>query len=187
MTFRFPQFVPTPLSQVPRDSPDGFVMAWRFASCICSPSPHLQCTCALSWLLTLRDLQRQGYSERVSRGHRANAGGRLWTIRSLRSRSKRTYLQTEWDESRAIQICRTYDRSIYFVNHRGWSCALHEMSLHVVSQDLMKYDPQQRPTASQTLQYPFFQVITVACVSWSLMYSNGLTELKWSRSNQYWG
>ena len=25
-------------------------------------------------------------------------------------------------------------------------------------QDLMKYDPQQRPTASQTLQYPFFQV-----------------------------
>jgi hypothetical protein len=22
----------------------------------------------------------------------------------------------------------------------------------------MKYDPQQRPTASQTLQYPFFQV-----------------------------
>lgn len=24
--------------------------------------------------------------------------------------------------------------------------------------DLMKYDPQQRPTASQTLQYPFFQV-----------------------------
>ena len=25
-------------------------------------------------------------------------------------------------------------------------------------QDLMKYDPQQRPTASQTLQYPYFQV-----------------------------
>lgn len=25
-------------------------------------------------------------------------------------------------------------------------------------QDLLKYDPQQRPTASQTLQYPFFQV-----------------------------
>lgn len=25
-------------------------------------------------------------------------------------------------------------------------------------QDLMKYDPLQRPTASQTLQYPFFQV-----------------------------
>ena len=29
----------------------------------------------------------------------------------------------------------------------------------VMMQDLMKYDPQQRPTASQTLQYPFFQVI----------------------------
>ena len=28
----------------------------------------------------------------------------------------------------------------------------------VMMQDLMKYDPQQRPTASQTLQYPFFQV-----------------------------
>ena len=64
----------------------------------------------------------------------------------------------------------------------GWSCALHKINLHVVSQDLMKYDPQQRPTASQTLQYPFFQVITVACVSWSLMYSNGLTELKWRKS-----
>jgi hypothetical protein len=25
-------------------------------------------------------------------------------------------------------------------------------------QDLLKYDPQQRPTASQVLQYPFFQV-----------------------------
>lgn len=28
----------------------------------------------------------------------------------------------------------------------------------VLLQDLLKYDPQQRPTASQTLQYPFFQV-----------------------------
>ncbi len=28
----------------------------------------------------------------------------------------------------------------------------------ILMQDLMKYDPQQRPTASQTLQYPFFQV-----------------------------
>ena len=28
----------------------------------------------------------------------------------------------------------------------------------VMMQDLMKYDPQQRPSASQTLQYPFFQV-----------------------------
>lgn len=28
----------------------------------------------------------------------------------------------------------------------------------MTTQDLMKYDPQQRPTASQTLQYPFFQV-----------------------------
>ncbi len=27
-------------------------------------------------------------------------------------------------------------------------------------QDLLKYDPQQRPTASQTLQYPFFLVNT---------------------------
>jgi serine/threonine protein kinase len=25
-------------------------------------------------------------------------------------------------------------------------------------QDLLLYDPQQRPTASQVLQYPFFQV-----------------------------
>lgn len=30
-------------------------------------------------------------------------------------------------------------------------------SLQLV-QDLLKYDPQQRPTASQSLQYPFFQV-----------------------------
>lgn len=28
----------------------------------------------------------------------------------------------------------------------------------VLWQDLLKYDPQQRPTASQSLQYPFFQV-----------------------------
>eukprot|EP00602_Paraphysomonas_sp_CaronLab_P004827 CAMPEP_0185022966 /NCGR_PEP_ID=MMETSP1103-20130426/5667_1 /TAXON_ID=36769 /ORGANISM="Paraphysomonas bandaiensis, Strain Caron Lab Isolate" /LENGTH=488 /DNA_ID=CAMNT_0027555303 /DNA_START=201 /DNA_END=1667 /DNA_ORIENTATION=- len=28
----------------------------------------------------------------------------------------------------------------------------------VLMQDLMKYDPQQRPTASQALQYPYFQV-----------------------------
>eukprot|EP00604_Paraphysomonas_vestita_P001385 CAMPEP_0174818456 /NCGR_PEP_ID=MMETSP1107-20130205/1122_1 /TAXON_ID=36770 /ORGANISM="Paraphysomonas vestita, Strain GFlagA" /LENGTH=445 /DNA_ID=CAMNT_0016030291 /DNA_START=447 /DNA_END=1784 /DNA_ORIENTATION=+ len=28
----------------------------------------------------------------------------------------------------------------------------------IVMQDMMKYDPQQRPTASQTLQYPYFQV-----------------------------
>lgn len=28
----------------------------------------------------------------------------------------------------------------------------------VVVQDLLKYDPQQRPTASQILQYPYFQV-----------------------------
>lgn len=27
-------------------------------------------------------------------------------------------------------------------------------------QDLLKYDPQQRPTASQVLQYPFFMVNT---------------------------
>mmetsp|Transcript_32195 Transcript_32195/g.32819 ORF Transcript_32195/g.32819 Transcript_32195/m.32819 type:complete len:616 (+) Transcript_32195:259-2106(+) len=29
---------------------------------------------------------------------------------------------------------------------------------NTLMQDLMKYDPQQRPTASQCLQYPFFQV-----------------------------
>ena len=32
----------------------------------------------------------------------------------------------------------------------------------VMMQDLMKYDPQQRPTASQTLQYPFFQVRNIS-------------------------
>lgn len=28
----------------------------------------------------------------------------------------------------------------------------------MMPQDMMKYDPQQRPTASQSLQYPYFQV-----------------------------
>ncbi|CAE7648434.1 MAK [Symbiodinium microadriaticum] len=28
----------------------------------------------------------------------------------------------------------------------------------VLMTDLLKYDPQQRPTCSQTLQYPYFQV-----------------------------
>ncbi len=32
----------------------------------------------------------------------------------------------------------------------------------IVMQDMMKYDPQQRPTASQTLQYPYFQVIPLS-------------------------
>ena len=34
----------------------------------------------------------------------------------------------------------------------------------VMMQDLMKYDPQQRPTASQTLQYPFFQVRNISLI-----------------------
>ena len=32
-------------------------------------------------------------------------------------------------------------------------------------QDLMIYDPNQRPTASQSLQYPFFQVRTLLSVT----------------------
>jgi protein kinase len=31
----------------------------------------------------------------------------------------------------------------------------------ILMQDLMKYDPQQRPTASQVLQYPYFQVTLI--------------------------
>ena len=34
----------------------------------------------------------------------------------------------------------------------------------VMMQDLMKYDPQQRPTASQTLQYPFFQARNISLI-----------------------
>ena len=39
----------------------------------------------------------------------------------------------------------------------------------VMMQDLMKYDPQQRPTASQTLQYPFFQVRNISLIFYFLM------------------
>ena len=42
----------------------------------------------------------------------------------------------------------------------------------VMMQDLMKYDPQQRPTASQTLQYPFFQVFFFFIVLFSYDLSN---------------